>query len=134
MEIRKINAEDTWQIRHKVMWPQKDVEFIKLKNDTEGIHFGLYEANNLMSVISLFIDNEKVQFRKFATLLEKQGQGYGSKLLNYSLEEARKLEAKIIWCNARIDKTGFYEKFGLKETEKRFVKAGIQYIVMEKSL
>ncbi len=38
-----------------------------------------------------------------------------------------------LWCNARADKTSFYERFGMIQTPKRFIKEGVNYIIMEKA-
>ncbi len=134
MNIIKINAEDAWEIRHKVMWPNKDIDFVKIENDENGIHYGIIEDKTIISVITLFINEEKAQFRKFATLEEKQGRGYGSKLLSYALEEAVRLGVRYIWCNARKEKTDFYKRFGLVKTEDCFKKSGVEYVIMGKYL
>lgn len=132
--IKEINAEKTWPIRHKVMWPHEPIDYIKLPGDQAGIHFGLFVEGNLVSVISLFMEEEVGQFRKFATLEKEQGKGYGSRLLHYLMEVARARQVKKIWCNARVIKTEYYAKFGLKETDEKFVKNGIAYVVMERWL
>lgn len=132
MEITKINKEKAWELRHKVMWPDKDLDYIKLEDDDLGIHFGLFKENILVSVISLFINNEEGQFRKFATLEQEQGKGYGSKLLDYVIKEAKDRGVKRIWCNARENKVNFYKKFGLEESNYRFTKGGKSYVIMEK--
>ncbi|MDO6447692.1 GNAT family N-acetyltransferase [Oceanobacillus profundus] len=129
--ITKIEKEKAWEIRHKVMWPDKPFDFIQLDNDDTGIHLGLFKNNKLTSVISLFIKNGECQFRKFATIQREQGNGHGSALLSYVLEEAKHFGIKKIWCNARKDKVAFYKKFGLQETEKHFLKEGKAYVIME---
>ena len=134
MDIRKIDAEDTWEIRHKVMWPNKNIDYVKLENDHEGIHYGVIERDFIIAVISMFINNGRVQFRKFATLKDKQGQGYGTKLLKYIMEEAAKLGGTYIWCNARKEKISFYRRFGLVETESTFERNGVKYVIMGKYL
>ncbi|MED4018295.1 GNAT family N-acetyltransferase [Sutcliffiella cohnii] len=132
--IRKISKEEAWKIRHKVMWPDKPFEYIKLKADDAGIHFGLFNDTLLISVVSLFVTNEEAQFRKFATLLEEQGKGYGTALLKYVLKEAEAHGVKRLWCNARQNKADFYKKFGLDESSFTFIKGGKSYVIMEKYL
>lgn len=130
--IASVEKEQAWTIRHKVMWPNKSIEYIKLEDDSSGIHLGLFKSDKLISVVSLFVDGEQVQFRKFATTQEEQGKGYGSKLLRYALESAKEEGACKVWCNARTNKIHFYKKFGLCETGKEFIKGGQSYIIMEK--
>jgi len=115
------------------MWPDKTIDFIKLHNDNNGLHFGLFKNKNIISVISLFIDNNSAQFRKFATKHSEQGKGYGTILLDFIMTTiSGKNNIQKIWCNARIDKAMFYEKFGMTKTNKTFNKAGVDYIIMEK--
>ncbi len=133
IQLTKIDKEKAWELRHKVMWSYKDFDYIKLKDDDLGIHFGLFKENKLVTVISLFINNGECQFRKFATLQEEQGNGYGSKLLNFAINEVvKKHGINRIWCNARTGKVNFYKKFGFEETTHHFIKDDKSYIIMEK--
>lgn len=116
------------------MYPGEPFESIKLLNDDEGLHFGLFVNEKLITIISLFVENNKVQFRKLATEVEEQGKGYGSKMLNYIFEYVKKYDVENIWCNARIKKSKFYEKFGMIKTEKTYTKFGIDFVIMKKSL
>ncbi len=131
MEIKTINASDTWQIRHEVMWPDQPFEFVQLKEDDLGFHFGVFEENKLVSIVSCFIEGQEMQFRKLATLEEHQGKGIASELLKYILKFAKEKDLKKVWCNARTNKKVFYEKFGMKDTFKTFVKAGQEFTIME---
>lgn len=132
--IKKINYQDTYEIRHVVMWPNQPLAFIKLEDDATGLHYGYFDGNRLVSVVSLFVNNHKIQFRKFATLKECQGLGYGTALLNHVIQSVEQLEVTHIWCNARVEKTFFYERFGMHQTDKTFERKGQTYIIMEKKL
>ena len=90
-----------------------------------------YLEETLVSVISLFIDGDDAQFRKFATLADQQGKGLGSALLEHLIKEAQSRGVRRLWCNARVDKTGFYERFGMTTTDHTFSKGGIDYVIME---
>ncbi|MED4784348.1 GNAT family N-acetyltransferase [Brevibacillus choshinensis] len=130
--IKRIPKEETWELRHRVLWPDKDLSFVQMREDDNGLHFGLYEGQELVSVLSLFVNGHDAQFRKFATLPGEQGKGYGSLLLHHVLLEAASLGATRIWCNARATKAGYYERFGLQKTTKEpFEKNGLLYFVME---
>jgi predicted GNAT family N-acyltransferase len=132
LEIKQIQPSETWEIRHRVMWAGKPFEDIKLPNDDAGLHFGLFRDGVLLSVVSLFIENDIAQFRKFATETEEQGKGYGAKLLEHLIQECIKKNVKTLWCNARTSASGFYEKFGLKVVSDAWVKGGIEYIKMSR--
>ncbi|MWB96084.1 GNAT family N-acetyltransferase [Flavobacterium sp. GA093] len=131
MIIIQISASDTWQIRHEVMWPDHPLEFVQLDEDNEGIHFGVYLEEKLVSIVSCFITNDEMQFRKLATLENYQGKGIASALIKHILQLAKEKELKKVWCNARTNKKSFYENFGMKDTLQLFSKAGQDYTIME---
>ena len=131
MIIKKIQASETWQIRHEVMWPDQPFEFVQLKEDDLGLHFGVLIDEKLVSIVSCFFSDEEMQFRKLATLEQFQGKGIASKLLQHILIVAKEKGAKKIWCNARTNKKEFYEKFGMKDTQQTFTKSGQEFTIME---
>ena len=134
MKIIQITAADTWPIRKQVMWPDRPIDYVKLEQDEKGQHYALTVGEHVVSIVSLFYEDNKAQFRKFATLTSEQGKGYGSRLLQYVLAEAAQQPIDAIWCNARLDKSGYYERFGLKKTDRTFTKGGISYVIMDKKL
>ena len=72
IEIKKILSEDVWPIRQEVMYPNDTLESIKLPKDNIGKHFGLFDEDGLASIVSVFVENKKMQFRKLATINNKQ--------------------------------------------------------------
>ncbi|MEE9364483.1 MAG: GNAT family N-acetyltransferase [Cellulophaga sp.] len=132
--IKQITAEETWSLRHKVMWPNESIDYIKLPEDNYGVHFGLFKKQLLVSVISLFIKNDTAQFRKLATLISEQNHGYGGQLLDYIINYSSSKEIKTLWCNARKEKIQFYEKRGLLKTPEEFSKGGIDYVILTKQI
>ncbi|ALJ01608.1 hypothetical protein DC20_20600 [Rufibacter tibetensis] len=132
MEIRKISAAQTWPLRQQVMWPEKPLTFVQLPDDKAGFHFGLFVNQELVSVISLFIEVNHAQFRKFCTLVPFQGQGYGQKLLQHVLDFAFTHQVSSIWCHARTSACAFYLKAGMQVQGEKFIRSGIAYVRMEK--
>jgi len=132
IQIRQIKAEQTWQLRHTVMWPHKAIDYIKLPHDETGVHFGLFKTNALIAVISLFKEKDAIQFRKLATKTSEQGKGYGSMLVTHSIAYAKEKGVSRLWCNARTDKLGFYQKFNLHPTSIKFAKDAITYVIVDR--
>lgn len=132
IKINKISKQEVWPMRHKIMYPDYPFETIKLPKDDEGLHYGLFVNKKLVSVVSLFIIENKAQFRKLATEVEEQGKGYGTQLLNFIFEKVETLNVLSIWCNSRVNKANFYRKFGMIKTDKLYNKYGIDYVIMEK--
>ena len=131
MKIKAIEASQTWQIRHEVMWPDQPFEFVMLEEDNAGLHFGVFDQEKLVSIVSCFIVNDEMQFRKLATLEDFQGKGIASQLLEYILKLAKEKDLKKVWCNARTNKKSFYEKFKMIDTNKTFTKSGQEFTIME---
>jgi GNAT superfamily N-acetyltransferase len=130
--IDQISAHQAWPIRQRVMWPDQPLAYVKLSNDASGVHLGLHVDGTLVSVISLFVVAGDAQFRKLATETSLHGNGYGSALLSHALDYLSALGVHRIWCNARVDKAIFYEKFGMTKTNDEFTKGGQHYVIMEK--
>ncbi len=131
-KIKEVAVEAVLNIRHDVMWPNKPFDYVRIPNDEKGKHFGLFLEDKLVSVVSLFIENNEAQFRKFATLPDYQNQGFGTHLLKEIIRIAEEQELYKIWCNARVDKSAYYLKFGMTLTNSKFEKGGIKYVIMEK--
>ena len=134
IQIEQVHPALTWRIRHEAMYPDMPFDSVKLPNDEEGIHFGLYADDQLSAVVSLFEQGESCQFRKFATLPEYQGKGYGKLLLSHIIDYVRNTGAKRLWCNARVIATGFYAPFGFNETKQRYTENGYDFVIMELAL
>ena len=129
MIIQEINLDTVWQIRHQVMWPERDVSFVRIPEDAEAKHLGVVMDDQVVSIISLFETPEGLHFRKFATLESEQGKGYGSYLLQHVIDSH---PGQNIWCHARVEKQAFYEKFGLFARTTTFEKSGKTYVRMER--
>ena len=134
LEIKEIKPSETLDLRHRILSPNKSVNLIILAEDDAGQHFGLFQSEKIVSVISLFVENDNAQFRKFATETTEQHKGYGSILLNYVIEESVKNNVTNLWCNARLTALGFYEKFGFEVVSEKWIKNDIEYVKMERTL
>lgn len=130
--IDEVAYQTILQIRRDVMYPDKDLDFVRLKEDADGLHLGFYEEGVPICIISLFLNGRELQFRKFATLVDYQHKGYGTKVLRWVLDYARDMKFDRVWANARVDAIDFYKKLGFQETEGRFSKHGHEFVVIEK--
>jgi len=134
VQIEQIFPSLTWRIRHEAMYADQPFDIVKLEDDFDGIHFGLYADHKLTGVVSLFYHGDVYQFRKLAILPNAQKLGYGSQLIEYILDFCKIQKATKLWCNARVNAKEFYFKFGFHETNKIFQKDGNDFVVMEKRL
>lgn len=134
MEMKEVPLDIIWQMRKEVMYPDFTIEQVKLPDDKEGLHLGVYEDEVPVSVVSVFVKNNQLQFRKFATLTACQGKGYGSRLLAYVMQLAQQQQCSAIWCNARVNAMAFYEKSGMEPVGERWWQHGYEFVKMEKQL
>ncbi|MCX2573122.1 GNAT family N-acetyltransferase [Pedobacter sandarakinus] len=131
VQIEQMFPSLTWRIRHEVMYPELSLDAVKLPEDFDGVHFGLYVDHKLTGVVSLFNEGSIYQFRKLAILKDDQKKGYGKLLMDYLLDFCKIQNASKLWCNARVNAKEFYSKFGFIETDKTFSKDGYDFVVME---
>lgn len=132
MIISEAPYTDVLHMRQQVMYPDQDIDFVKLPDDDRGLHIGVYENEVLVSVMSVFLHERTLQFRKLATYADMQRKGYASALMQWLINYANDMKFDKIWCNARSEATAFYKKFGYKETDNLFQKNGFDYTIMER--
>ena len=158
VRVRRITAAQTVPLRHAVLWPDKPVSYVLLPEDAKGHHFGAFgetDEEEPLAVISLFAEEipssregegtgaaspgnapdlrpPAARFRKFACHPSYQGRGIGSALLRRVVEVARtELGCTVLWCDARVDSAGWYERRGLKRFGETFYKGEVEYVRMQ---
>lgn len=131
MQIQQVPYEVILQMRRDVMYPALSLEEMKLPDDSRGQHWGIYEGDRFVSVVSLFENNKRWQFRKFATLEACQGKGYGSVLLKWLLQYVKEKQATGLWCNARCNALGFYRRQGLERFGDTWRDKGFEFVKMQ---
>ncbi|EPQ54900.1 hypothetical protein GLOTRDRAFT_43454, partial [Gloeophyllum trabeum ATCC 11539] len=133
-------------LRHSVLWPDQAVSYVCLPEDEKGKHYGAFvqETNSPICVVSLFAEplpcavpefdsnsTIAVRFRKFACAPSYQGRGIGTALLKHAFISARThLSASVVWCDARLSASRWYEKRGMRPFGESFWKGDIEYTRM----
>ncbi|AAU22750.1 GNAT family N-acetyltransferase [Bacillus sp. FSL W8-0445] len=124
IEVKPINAEDTYEIRHRILRPNQPLEACMYETDLLGgaFHLGGYYRGKLISIASFhkaehseLEGEEQYQLRGMATLEGYREQKAGSTLIRHAEELLRKKGADLLWCNARTSVSGYYEKLGFSE-------------------
>jgi len=134
LHIEQIRPELTWRLRRDVLYPADPLYTMEMEEDNHGYHFGVFADNQLVAVVSVFINDTDFQFRKFAVTPEAQGKGIGKALLQYITDFATKEGGSRLWCNARLSAIGFYAKYGFSQTGNTFNRNGFDYEIMEKQI
>ena len=133
-DIKPITAKDTLPVRHTVLWPDKPIEFSQLADDSKCLHFGIFVDQHLVTVASVFLQNDKARLRKFATLHDYQGNGLGRAMLEHIETQLAHTNCKLLWCDDRTTATTLYERFGMQRTGELFYKQHIPYYRMSKNI
>lgn len=127
MEVREIPAEATYELRSRILRPGQPVEANKYPMDHLGVHFGLFEGAQLISVVTAHPeDNARFpgqghwRIRGMATDLSFQNKGLGLKVLLHLLAWGRAQGLPLFWCNAREKAIPFYERQGFKVESELF--------------
>ncbi|WP_448549088.1 GNAT family N-acetyltransferase [Thalassotalea fusca] len=131
MEIRTISWEQTIPLRHSVLWPTKPPEYCHVEGDHDALHFGAFINDELVCVASVYLASDKARLRKFATKVDFQSKGIGSKMLTFILHSLKSTDARVFWCDARESALSFYQRFGMQPYGERFYKADVSYFKME---
>jgi GNAT superfamily N-acetyltransferase len=132
ISIEQIRHELTWKLRQKVLYPDKKIFEMEMEEDTDGMHFGAFQNNQLVAIVSLFHQGVDYQFRKFAVDASVQKMGIGSSVLNYITDFVAGEGGSRLWCNARLPAIPFYVKHGFSHSGQLFSKHGFKYELLEK--
>lgn len=144
MEVKQIDAKDTYNVRQQILRPDGSTEDCHFPGDNDELsfHLGAYVDDKLVSVASFYMDNHptikaeyQFRLRGMATLNENSGQGMSSALLRTAFPLITKNHVNTLWCNARTSAIGFYEKVGFNTIGEEFEIEGIgTHVLMIKEL
>lgn len=134
VEIRSISSEQTFAIRHPVLRAGRPLESCEFTgdNEKETHHFGAYSNNNLIGVLSCYLNNgshlmngKNYQLRGVAVLGSHQKKGIGKALMLHAENFLSEINCNHIWLNARVNAKGFYKKLCYQEIGTVFIVVNI---------
>ena len=124
VEVKKVNVDAIRDLRFKVLWPHlngpEECQIDPDTNDTT-FHMAAVLDGKVVGTSTFIIDiNEKFEEKKqyrlraMATDPKIRGYGVGAKIVEKAVEELKQMGVKLLWCDARLIATGFYEKQNFK--------------------
>ena len=134
VKIEPVGYEATLELRQRVLWPNKPIEFCLVEGDENATHFGAYLKDELVGVASVYEHLGSARLRKFAVDEKYQNMGVGSDILAHIVKSCKSSELSTLWCDARESATHFYERFGMCIEGEKFYKAEIPYFKMTLTL
>ena len=122
--VKEIKPKDCYFIRHQVLWQHKSFDDCGIDIDDQdgAFHLGAYKLDKLICVASFFkqrqakfSEQHQYRLRAMATLSSAQNTGAARVLLNTAFQILKEKGQDLLWCDARIIATGFYEKLGFEK-------------------
>ncbi|SNS05533.1 Acetyltransferase (GNAT) domain-containing protein [Anaerovirgula multivorans] len=143
-EVRRIEAEMTYSLRHSVLRPHQTVEDCKYVTDHEdnAFHVGVFYQRKLVSVASFCVEKhpdfpikKQYRLRAMATLEDFQKLGAGRSVVNYAENLIKEQGVNFLWCKGRTTVQEYYSKLGFKAHGEVFDYPSIgPHIIMYKKL
>lgn len=122
-EIKFIDPEMTYEIRHSILRPNQSIEDCKYSTDYEegAFHVGAFYEGRLISIASFCIERhpafpieKQYRLRAMATLEGYRKLGAGRRVVNFAENIIKERSFQLLWCKARFTAQGYYEKLGFK--------------------
>lgn len=117
--IRQVPVEATFKLRQSILRQGLPLSHCRLPHDHAPgvIHYAAFRNRLQVGIASVYpiahaSEPLSWQLRAMATLPWVRRQHYGQALLLAAEVDVRKHGGKAIWCYARTNAVGFYEKSG----------------------
>lgn len=142
--IRKISAEETYEVRQQVLRPGRPRREVFFEGDLEPdtFHLGYYDGEKIVGVATYVSRKNKFfdapfqyQLRGMAVCPEFRGRKLGEKMLLHGEQILKEKNPQILlWFNAREVAVDFYKKYGYKPVGDPFMIPNVcMHIVMYKN-
>lgn len=129
-QVTFITAEDTIDLRSRILRPNQALENCKYleDNDANTFHLGIFIEGRLVSN-GTFIQqphshfenmNRAYRLRGMASDTQYQRQGLGRLIIEAALAELKKRNSDLLWFNARTSAEAFYKKLNFETIEEIF--------------
>lgn len=134
IEIKEIPASDTRTIRSLILRPGQDIStcIYPHDDDEDSFHLAVFVDGNKACIASFYKENNpafeeqnQYRFRGMATLENYRNQGLASALLKNAFDRLRAMKVDLVWCNARINALGLYQKLNMDICSEEFDIPGI---------
>lgn len=124
MNIRTLAPEETYALRHLVLWPHKATAAdctIDIDHRADAMHWGVCMADAVVAIGSFFetpstkLNAKHVyRLRAMAVHPDYRGQQLGQQLIHAAIENLRARNIELLWCDARLRAVPFYARMGFQ--------------------
>ena len=124
MIIKQLDISDIKKLRHKVLWQHKSSSedcVIDADSLISTFHIGALKNNEVVGTSTFIVDvNDKFatqnqyRLRAMATDETVRGEGIGKQIIEFAIKKLKQMNVELLWCDARLKATWFYDKMGFK--------------------
>jgi GNAT superfamily N-acetyltransferase len=135
MQVREIQAEQTWDLRSRILRPGQSFDACKMPEDhlPTTFHLGIFEDGRIICNGTFMKQGHEhfpqalhpYRLRGMASDSLLQKKGLGSTLIQAALEKLKEKKCDLLWFNARTSAEGFYRKLEFQEFDTVFDIPGI---------
>lgn len=126
MEVRVVDHEETLDLRQRVLRPYWTREQMRAASDPVP-NIAVYVQGRVVATANVRAEgmpgDEREgdwRLRGMASDPDLRGRGYGAAALRGALEHVREQGGRRVWCNARTEAIGFYERHGFTVVGEEF--------------
>lgn len=142
IELIKYNSEEfqqACQLRYELFFAEHSLpwQIVQDEHQAEYFHAAILRQNSVVAYGQLVPqDNSVYQICQVVVKPGYQGQNFGSKILLFLIEQAKKEGAIAVTLDARTTAVGFYQKFGFQTHGTQFPSSttGVPHITMNRNL
>jgi len=132
-----ITAQECYALRSTILRPNQPKEncMFGTDHDPKSLHLAIRKGEDIVAIASLLPEKHPEsesypwRLRGMAVIPELQGQHLGNALLD-ALKEYAKESGVGIWCTARLNVAGFYERNGFEQDGSVFIMNNMDHIRM----
>lgn len=103
------------------------------EEDKTARHFVALAEGRIVSTLRIREVEDGIQIERMATRKEFRGKAISKGLIEFVLEEIKKLKPKKVWMEAQVQAQEFYEKCGFIAVSEPYDLYGIPHLNMELS-
>lgn len=134
LKVRRGTIDETYPLRSRVLRDGKAYEYCQFPEDSmeETFHVVIEDEKGAIHGIATICKKDFQEqklggycLRGMAVSPEMHGQGLGKLVIDFALTELKKTSAQYLWCNARKNAYGFYQRQGFQFISEEFDIEGI---------
>lgn len=125
------------KLRHRVLREPLGLAYTaeQLAAEHDQLHFAIVEGDVVIACLTAAqLDATQYKLRQMAVAADRQGEGWGLRLIEHVERVLGERGAKVLTLHARDYAIGFYEKLGYEAFGEPFVEVTIPHRKMRKQL